>query len=197
VDRLLGGPAHSVSANRDLSEIETALLDQAVQIILSEWCNQWQKLLDLRPVILSHETHARFLHTAPHDTVMLALAMEASLGDCVEDIQLAFPYYTIEPLVRQVAQSAGPDKEPVAPANGNPRWNRQFNDVPVRVTAGWDGLILSTRELASLKPGDVLTIEPQCFNQIQLRLAGLSRFAGRLGTRDQKWAVEVGQVLKS
>src|SRR6185503_374356 len=36
VDRLLGGPAHSITADHDLSEIEMALLDQAVQLILGE-----------------------------------------------------------------------------------------------------------------------------------------------------------------
>ena len=43
VDRLLGGPAQAVNLERDLSEIEGALLDQAVQIILNEWCNQWSQ----------------------------------------------------------------------------------------------------------------------------------------------------------
>src|SRR5206468_11899724 len=39
VDRLLGGPAHSITSDHDLSEIELALLDQAVHLILAEWCN--------------------------------------------------------------------------------------------------------------------------------------------------------------
>ncbi len=43
VDRLLGGPAHGVNASSDLSEIEMALLDQVVLIILSEWCQLWQQ----------------------------------------------------------------------------------------------------------------------------------------------------------
>ncbi len=63
VDRLLGGPAQSVSLERDLSDIEAALLDQAVEIVLQEWCNQWSGLQELRPVVLGHESSGRFLQT--------------------------------------------------------------------------------------------------------------------------------------
>jgi len=55
VDRLMGGSGHSADVDRDLSEIEVALLDQATQIIIGEWCNHWTTSEDLRPVILGHE----------------------------------------------------------------------------------------------------------------------------------------------
>lgn len=100
VDRLMGGPGHTQKVDRDLSEIEVALLDQVVQIILGEWCNHWAGIQDLRNSILGHETNARFLNTAPWDSVMLCLAFEARIGDCFEQIQIGFPYSTIEPLTR-------------------------------------------------------------------------------------------------
>ena len=48
VDRLLGGPAHSITADHDFSEIEMALLDQAVQVVLAEWCNHWASIQEVR-----------------------------------------------------------------------------------------------------------------------------------------------------
>lgn len=197
VDRLLGGPAHSVNANRDLSDIEGALLDQAIQIILNEWCNQWQKLMELRPVVLGHETNPRFLHTAAHDTVMLVLSMEATLGDCIEQMQLAFPYYTLEPLVRQISAQTLPELEPNANAGGRARWSEEFGDIPVPVTAEWRGLEIMARTLGNLKPGDVLTMESECHNRVLITLAGLPKFRGRLGTRGPKWAIELNEKLKT
>src|SRR5664279_6033098 len=69
VDRLLGGPAHSVNTNSELSEIETALLDQVAHLILSEWCQLWQKIGNVRPTLLGHETNGRFLTSSPHDCI--------------------------------------------------------------------------------------------------------------------------------
>jgi flagellar motor switch protein FliM len=191
VDRLLGGPGHSVNSTRDLSDLESALLDEVIVLILNDWCNQWQKLQELRPVMLGHETTPRFLHTSAHDTVMLVLAMEVTLGDCIEQVQMAFPYFTIEPLVRQLAALTAPEKEASAKASGTPRWSSDFNDVPVSVNAEWQGLELTLRALATLKPGDVLMLEPECFEQVRVSYARTPKFHGRLGTRAQKWAVEL------
>jgi flagellar motor switch protein FliM len=196
VDRMLGGPAQAANAQRDLSEIETALLEQVVQLALGEWCGKWRRWQDLRPVVLGHETNGRFLQTAARDAVLLALAIEARIGECVESLQLAFPYATIEPLASRL--NAGLDtgaggKE--APALAAVNWNPHLNEVLIPVTAKWQGMEVVVREVARLKVGDVLELPPESAGQIHLDLAGLPKFLGRLGTRDKMWAVEITQVL--
>lgn len=198
VDRLLGGPAHSVSSEHDFTEIELALLDQAVQVILAEWCNHWRSFQELRPVPLGRETNGRFLQTAAHDTVMLTLSMEARLGDCMETLQIGFPYYTLEPLVRALASSMGGSNGDPSQRNSNakPRWNTGLDDLRVPVAASWNDLELSARELASLKVGDVLQLAPSCMEQVNIRLASMNRFKGRLGTRANHLAVELTESVK-
>lgn len=197
VDRLLGGPAHSVNADHDFTEIELALLEQAVQVILAEWCNHWRAVKDLRPVILGVESNGRFLQTSPHDTVMLALSMEARIGDCMESMQIGFPYYTLEPLIRGLAQSVEASVgDHSNTAKGKPKWNPRFDDIPVPVRASWNDLELSARDIATLKVGDVLELSPASCDQVNVRLAEMDRFRGRLGTRGNKWAVELTETLK-
>ncbi len=191
VDRLLGGPAHSVNANRDLSEIEIALQDQVTQVLLGEWCNLWQKIQELRPVIVGHENNARFLQTAAHDTVMLCLSMEVRLGDCIEQVQLAFPYYTVENLVRQLASPGEPEKPGMMPAGTVPRWNSMLDDVLVELSAQWRNLQMTAGELASLKPGDVVMLDAGCAEGLCLQIERIPKFRCRLGTCDDKWAVEL------
>lgn len=189
VDRQLGGPGQPVAADHDFSEIELALLDQAVQLVLGEWCSHWVALQELRPVLLGHENNSQFLQTAAHDTILLVVAMEAKLGECTEIIQFALPCFTLEPLIRKMGRIT--DADP-ADANVLPvriQWNRNFDDVPVPVTAIWDQLVLSAREVANLKAGDILSLDPRCTRQVKLRLADLPKFEGHLGTTGGKWAV--------
>jgi flagellar motor switch protein FliM len=196
VDRLLGGPAHSINADHDFSEIEMALLDQAVHLILAEWCHHWSNVQELRPTLLGHENNGQFLQTAPHDTIMLVLSMEAKIGDCLEQMQIALPCFTLEPLIRKLAQeSANSEVAELVPAA--PRWNRNFDEVPVPVTAMWDDVQLTARDIAALKPGDVLPLDPKCTKQVKLRLADMAKFEGQLGTTGCKWAVAVTNVLRT
>lgn len=194
VDRLLGGPAHSVNASRDLSEIESALLDQIAKLILSEWCNLWQKMQELRPSIVGHENNGRFLQTAPHDTVMLCLAMEVRLGDCLEQLQIAFPYYTVEPLVRQLSESDEAEKDLRQAATVAPKWSNHLSTVPTRLTAEWHNLELTAGDLGRLKPGDILPLDPDSLSQVFVRIEDLPKFRGRLGTCGKQWAVELLEI---
>ena len=197
VDRLLGGPAQSITADHDFSEIEMALLDQAVQVVLAEWCNHWASIQEVRPTLLGHENNGQFLQTAPHDTIMLVLGMEAKIGDCVEQMQVALPCFTLEPIIRKLGQFTETGiEESTVPAT-TPKWNRRFDEVPVPVTAIWDDLELTARQVANLREGDILPLDAASPRQIKLRLAEMPKFQGRLGTSNGKWAVAVTDVLRS
>jgi len=191
VDRLLGGPAQPDAESREFSEIEMALLDQVVQLVLSEWCQNWADAQELRPVLLGHETNGQFLQTAPYDTVMLMLEMEAKLAECAGPMRIAIPCSALEPLIKKIGEATKTNEQessaPVIP----PKWNRNFDEVPVPVTAMWDDLTLTAREVANLKPGDVLPLDPRSVRNVKLLLASTPKFEGSLGTTGGKWAVAV------
>ncbi len=196
VDRLMGGPGKVEETGRELSEIEGALLDQIVQIILEEWCNNWAVIRPLKPAVLGCESSGRFLQTAPPQTNMLTLAMNAALGGCQGQIQLAFPYAALEPLLRQLCGGAEPSADaPAAPAAAPAKWNHCLDAVELPVRAEWEGLELSAREILHLEVGDVLQINPQLARQVTVRLGDLAKFNGRLGTVAGHWAVELTQAL--
>jgi flagellar motor switch protein FliM len=195
VDRLLGGSGHSVTFNGDLSEIETALLDQVTMLILNEWCQLWQKVENPRPVVLGHENSGRFLNTSPHDSILLILSIEARLANCVEQMQLAFPFLTIESLIRQPAPGGDLDPGDRSKAH-QPQWNPELDDVRIRINTEWHGVELTAGQLAALKCGDVLLLEPGCFDRVEVRFEQQPRFTGRLGTRGKRLAVELTESVK-
>lgn len=192
VDRLLGGPGVPVGDARELSEIEVALLDQVAQIILSEWSNQWLSLQDMRPLLLGHESHGRFLQTSPQDNIVLVLSFETRLGELTEKIQIGFPHHTVEPLIRHFCASMDAGKEDQAPpAAPRVQWKPQFDDVPVEITAELHGPQLAARAVAHIKVGDILPLAPAHLQRVRVQVGDQTRFLGRLGTSGAKWAVEL------
>jgi flagellar motor switch protein FliM len=197
IDRLMGGPGQPSATPRDLSEVEMALLDQALQLILSEWCGHWSKFQELRPTLLGHENTGRFLQTSAPEAVMLAVSIEARMGDCSEQIQIGFPYTTLEPLVRALSSKlkTGAEGVPHPPTQARPKWKREFDDLLMSVNATGPGIKLTARQLAKLKVGDVIPLPSDFANAVRLRLAGTPRFLGRLGTSEQHWAIELTALL--
>ena len=197
VDRLMGGPGHTSSLNRDLTEIEVALLDQVVEIIISEWCVHWAGLIELRPSILGHENSGRFLTASQASSTMLSVSLEARVGDCVEQIKLGIPFPILEPILHKL--NAELDAAAVLTTTTppvSPRWKKDYDEVSVPLSAEWIRLRLSARELTRLKVGDILQWDVETAGRVMLRLARRPKFEGRLGTRGKKWAVEITNVLK-
>jgi flagellar motor switch protein FliM len=191
VDRLLGGPGQMPETNRDLSEIEIALIDQVALLLIGEWCNHWPEMRELRPSLIGHENNSRFLQTATPDTAMLVLTLDAGVGEQLEPIQLVFPYGTVEPLVRLLCPAGMTETDASAARSLKVKWNAEFNDVPVPVVAEWQGLKLSAGDITRLKSGDVVMLDPKCAAQVQMRLSHIPKFVGRPGMRAGKWAVEL------
>ncbi|HLH53391.1 MAG TPA: flagellar motor switch protein FliM [Verrucomicrobiae bacterium] len=190
VDRLLGGSGSMPEAPRDLSEIEIALTDQLATLILGEWCNHWPEMKELRPVLLGHENNSRFLQTAPPDTSMLIVTMQAGIGEQLESVQMGFPYAAVEPLMRQLSPAL-PQADPAPARPARLAWNREFDDVKVSASAQWHGLKISAAHIARLKLGDVLMLGPECATQVEFRLSHIPKFLGKPGMCGGKWAVQL------
>ena len=84
----------------------------------------------------------------------------------------------------------------MAAAPSGIKWNRGLDVVSVKLTAQCPSVKVSARELLSLKVGEVLPLQPQSAGHIDVRIGNITKFRGRLGTRDQKWAVEITEVSK-
>lgn len=190
VDRLLGGPGQMPPDNRDLTDIEVALSDQSAMLMLTEWCNHWPEMRNLHPTILGHENNSKFLQTSPPDTAMLILTVSASIAEQNETFQLVFPYSTLEPLMRLLNPELN-GATTVAPRPSQPRWNPGFDEVKVLLTAEWQDLKMSARDISQLKPGDLLGLDPACAAQVLVRFGNVPKFFGRPGTSDARWAVQL------
>jgi len=190
VDRLLGGPGQMPPDNRDLTDIEVALSDQAAMLILSEWCNHWPEMRNLHATILGHENNSKFLQTSPPDTSMLILTVAATISEQSETFQMVFPYATLEPLMRLLNPELT-GAAAASPRPAQPRWNSGFDEVKVALTAEWQGLKLSAGDITQLKAGDVLSLDAACAAQALVRFGNIPKFYGRPGTSDAQWAVQL------
>lgn len=198
-DRLMGGSGEILAETRLLSEIEVTLLDQVAQFITEGWCAQWPGQQELKPALLGHESDAAYLHTSPPESPTLLATINARLGQCSGQLQLAFPMAALKTLLpksrAEFKLAAGTEAEPLSPNHGP--WHFALNDVTIVLAAELTGPQLPARTFLTLKVGDMVEMPADSVNLVQLRLGGLTRFTGRLGTRDNFWAVEVTHALKT
>jgi flagellar motor switch protein FliM len=122
--------------------------------------------------------------------------MEVVMGDTRENVHLAFPHEMLTPVIRQlgpVVESRKPsskDNPPTATV-----WNPELGQVRLPVEAQWVGLQVTARNLMELKVGDVLPVEARYGEQVQIQLAKVSKYVGRLGKCGRHWAVQLTEAI--
>jgi flagellar motor switch protein FliM len=193
-DRLLGGRGHSVKAERYLTEIEIALLEDVINIVLEEWSAQWKVEQELHPMIIGHENNGRFLQTSPKDAIVLILTLEANFGDCSEQIQIGVPYYTIEPVVKKMQARRQKDTA-VSTAEKKASWHPAYEQITVPVRAEWAALEVNLREITALRVGDVFELPASIFHETRVLLNGTPKFVGTVGLDTTKVAVQLTRKL--
>jgi flagellar motor switch protein FliM len=198
VNRLLGGPDKLENADRALTEIESALLDQVSDVVLAEWSLPWRPLQELKPSVLGHEIDAQFLNAISRETLVLELTFEFVMGECTERFRIGLPYGSIEPLIRRLAgESDSKTGIPSRSATTAPQWNSQLDDVPVKLTAVCPGLEMVMQVLGGLKVGDALPVDPQRLAEVEIHLGAVAKFVGVLGTSEGRWAVQLTRKLEA
>lgn len=197
VDRLLGGPGQASAPERNLTEMEVALLDQFAEIILSEWCKHWAPVQELKAQILGHENNARFLQTSSGGSIMLSAVIEVRMGESAGQIQLVFPFPAIEPLVARLGHEIQAQPAPAPVPSAPVAWNRALDGLPLTLAARWPASQVTTRAILNLKPGEILELDPELAERIELRIGASVKFEGRLGARGGKRAVQITNILKT
>jgi len=192
VDRILGGRGSTNPEERGLTDIEKALVEDFNQIILEEWCKQWNSTMSLTPSIIGTENTGKFLQTSPNDAMMLILTMEASFGDVSGPLRVAVPYYTMEPVLSRLLVAV--NKESAANSNP-PRWHDIYDNIPVDVSAEWDAFELTLRDLSNLNVDDVIEMSPELLEKTNLRIEGKTCFVGEIGLEGEQVAFQVNESI--
>jgi flagellar motor switch protein FliM len=195
-DRLLGGKGHSVKAERYLTEIEIALVEDMVMILLDEWCAQWKTEQELSPQIVGHENSGQFLQTSARDAIVLAMTLECNFGDCIEQIQIGIPYFTIEPIVKKM-QARQQRETAVVETAKRAEWQASYDRITMPVRAEWDAFEVTLREVTQLRVGDVIEVRPSVCAETRILMNGTPKFIGTVGLDTDRVAVQISRKLPS
>ncbi len=188
--RILGGREPAANPDAYLTEIETALLEDVIAVIIAEWCEQWRDERPLNASLLGHETNPRFLQATAKSAVMLVVAVEVAFGRCEEVVQIAVPLSMIEPMIKRL--NAARARETGSQRNeANASWKNSYDSIAIPLHAEMVAARMTVGALLKLKKGDMLELPASALESARINVAGTARFTGRAGQKDGRIAVQI------
>ena len=191
-NRLLGGSGTAKDVERNPTEIEVALLDDVVLMILSEWAKLFQTTS--KPRIVGHETSCRFLQVAGDDTACFVFKSAIAVGESREVFQISVPFSMLDGLTSEssrVGTKAAPEvkQKPM-------HWRSPYAAIEVPITAGWDVRSITLEEAAAIAPGDLIHLPQELIDRTKVVISETEEFYGTIGVEEGFLAVHLNERIE-
>lgn len=193
LDRLMGGTIKGPYRERELTDIEVALMRSLLSRITHFFAEAWQNVAELEPSLVSMESNPQFLQlTTPNETV-LVITLSAKVGSTTGLINLCIPHATIEPLLPRLSTQYFMDaaKAKRAAHRNDKKVAEHLRQVPVRVAVQLGGSELTFSEVLSLEVGDTIPLQQSIRDPVQVFVDGVPTFRASVGKVRDRYAVKI------
>lgn len=191
-NRLLGGKGVAPEGERTPTEIEIALLDELVAMMLKEWCSLFERSAGKRPSIVGHESSCRFLQIASDDTSFFVFKAEIAVGDLKEIIQIGVPFSLMDGLTHEtgIGGKVAPEikQKPL-------HWRSPYAMIEVPITAWWDVREITLGEASTMGVGDLIHLPQELIDQTKLSVSETEEFYGTIGVEEGRLAVHLNERI--
>lgn len=189
-DRLLGGKGTAPSTERELTEIEMALTDDALLLILSAWATLWTPGADAPgPDIIGHESNALCLPMASTKEVFVIVDLEMTMGETTGLLHLGVPFSMVESKVREIQETQNRLSDTASPKQM--QWRNQYAGISVPVFAEWKVRKLPLAETLRIGMGDIIELPASLINKASIHLSNLATFTGTVGIQNGNIAIQI------
>ena len=198
IDRLFGGTGQSAKINRELTEIETAVLDGIVIYLLGNMKEAWSQVIELRARLSQIETNPQFAQIVPPTEMAILVTMETKVEGVEGMMNLCIPYLTIEPIIGKLSAQYWYSSVRRGFTTENLNILREkLSRISVSVVAEVGAMSVSTREVISLKVGDLIRFpNKKQSDPMILKVGNKPKFECRPGLVGRNVSVQITKKLE-
>jgi flagellar motor switch protein FliM len=198
IDRLFGGPGEGAKINRELSEIERAVMESIIVRILGNMREAWSQVIDLRPRLGQIETNPQFVQIVPPTEMVVLVTLETKVEEVEGMMNFCIPYLTIEPIISKLSAQYwySSVRRGATTENLNVLRERLAGiDIPLVAEVG--NLTLPMKDVMTLQPGNVIRLSgTRVGDPMVLKLGNRPKFDCRPGVVGKKLAVQVTRKIE-
>jgi flagellar motor switch protein FliM len=198
IDRLLGGKGRRSARvmNRDLTDIEIALIRHIGMDIARSLIEPWMRVVELTPDVSELALGPQVMHAIPPSEFVITAWYEVRFAEQTGGISLCFPLTILEQILPKLTGQSLFDNRPSRNIEQNAKvQNEQILPANVLLRAILGEARVEAVDLAELNPGDVIVLDHLVADPLRLYVGNCERFAGFAGTHGRKMALQVSAMV--
>jgi flagellar motor switch protein FliM len=174
IDLLLGGKGNSITATRELTEIEEQILESVARIVCRELGTAWQAL-SLEVSFEERLKTSEAQRLMPPEEKTLSLNFEVTMPEVRGGLNLAVPAAVSNALLRKISVGWS-QRRPQRQSDARRRLMSCLLDCRFPVELGAGGMRAAIADLAALAPGKLMLFARSAAEPAALLVAGREMF---------------------
>lgn len=196
LDRFMGGVIHGPYRERELTEIEIALLSRVFGSMTTFFAEAWGNVADLNPQLLTIESNPQFMQLATPNETVLVVTLSARVGIATGLVNICLPHATIEPIVPMLRTRRVTNDAQARRDVEQDRLESHMRNLLVDVQVCLGGTELTFEELLDIQVGDVIPLQIPISTPVQVAVENVPTYRASIGRSKDKLAVKILDVWK-
>lgn len=192
IDRLFGGAGSAAKINRELTEIETKVMEFMTSKMLVSLREAWTSVIDLRPRLGQIEGNPNFIQGVAPNEMSVVITFETKVSEVEGLMNLCLPFMTIEPIIQKLSSQYWYS------TGGRSVSRDAYNVIKERIATVFVDVIAEIGELdirigdvVDLKQGDIIKLNTSPRNDIILKVGSQKKYYCRPGLMGKHVAVQI------
>ena len=193
VDRVLGGSGKGNSGERELTEIEQAVIRRIFGAMMDHLREGWRNIAEVTPEIESVETNPMFAQIVAPSEMCAVISFALTFGELSGYMTLCLPYLMMEPVLPKLSAFvwfAGTRRNKDE-ATSAAKVRARLEEADVTLVAELGAASLTLRELLGLGPGDVVPLKRRIDEQLLISVGDQHAFTARPGIHRGRVALQI------
>jgi flagellar motor switch protein FliM len=195
IDKMLGGKREDLGGGkRTITDIEQALIEGVVQLILRDLEESWKHIAKLRMSIAATETSPQLIQVVTPDEIVLVIIFELEIGETKGFMNLCIPTVVLEPIVQRFSQDLYTLRKKI-PVEELKKIKLNLLKTTIHAEAGIYENCIKIKDLLALAPGNIIKLDTKINDEINVKLNGINKFSAYQVKTGKKKAVQIVDLI--
>lgn len=193
VDRMLGGLGLVESKQRELTDIEEALVKKVIERIVKNLELSWSNIIPVQGKVVGLDNNYQIVQIASTGEIVALITFEVQIaGKYFGLMSLCFPYPVLETVLTNLStQHIFQTKGIIATTEERHKMIQKLNTSKVDLSVLFGATKISLEEFLDLKEGDIIKLDSKSTDDLIVKVNGEKKYFARPGTLKDRLSVKI------
>lgn len=197
IDKTLGGNVVAKPMERNLTEIEAAIIYNLMKNLMTPLKEAWGQAYNITPIVEKFFTTTKLINMTRLNDTIIMIEIKLVVGEQSGNMKFCIPYETIKGIINKIDIKSWlfTEVEPNSPDKIQKIEEKvELSKVDMHVVLGETKLALS--DIKDLQVGDVITLNTTIKSELPIFIDGVKRYKARPGTKNNKLAIKITETIR-